>query len=44
MQDIQGPKIRTGVAKENTVLKKSEQINITNKESKSDETTIYINY
>ena len=44
MQDIQGPKIRTGVAKENTVLKKSEQINITNKESKSDEKTIYINY
>ena len=38
--DIQGPKIRTGVAKENTVLKKSKQIKITNKECKSDETTI----
>ena len=44
MQDIQGPKIRTGIAKENTVLKKSKQINITNKECKSDETTVFINY
>ena len=44
MQDIQGPKIRTGIAKENTVLKKSKQINITNKECKSDEITVFINY
>ena len=32
MQDIQGPKIRTGSVKENTIIQKSEEINLTNKD------------
>ena len=44
MQDIQGPKIRTGEAKESTQFKQSHEIKITNKESISDDNVIYINY
>ncbi len=44
MQDIQGPKIRTGEAKESTQFKKSHEIKITNKETISDDKVIYINY
>ena len=44
MQDIQGPKIRTGEAKESTQFKQSHEIKITNKETISDENVIYINY
>jgi pyruvate kinase len=44
MQDIQGPKIRTGEAKESTQFKQSHEIKITNKETISDDNIIYINY
>ena len=44
MQDIQGPKIRTGEAKESTQFKQSHEIKITNKETISDDKVIYINY
>ena len=44
MQDIQGPKIRTGEAKESTQFKQSHKIKITNKETISDDNVIYINY
>ena len=44
MQDIQGPKIRTGYSSENTFLQKSEEINLTNKESESSNESIFINY
>ena len=44
MQDIQGPKIRTGEAKESTQFKQSHEIKITNKETISDDKVIYRNY
>jgi len=44
MQDIQGPKIRTGRVKENTVLQKSKEINLTNEEEDSSDEIIFINY
>ena len=44
IQDIQGPKIRTGQVNENTVLQKSQEINLTNKEVESSDEIIYINY
>jgi len=44
MQDIQGPKIRTGEAKKSTQFKQSHEIKITNKETISDDNVIYINY
>ena len=44
MQDIQGPKIRTGKVNENTVLQKSQEINLTNKEVESSNEVIFINY
>jgi pyruvate kinase len=44
MQDIQGPKIRTGLSEETTVLKKSKKIVITNEECVSNDKTIFINY
>ncbi len=44
MQDIQGPKIRTGEAKESTQFQQSHEIKITNKETISDDNVIYINY
>ena len=44
MQDIQGPKIRTGQVSTNTVLQKSQEINLTNKEVESSDEIIFINY
>ena len=44
MQDIQGPKIRTGQVNTNTVLQKSQEINLTNKEVESSDEIIFINY
>ena len=44
MQDIQGPKIRTGKAKENTFLEKSKNLVVVNKEQESSSECIYINY
>ncbi len=44
IQDIQGPKIRTGQVNENTVLQKSQEINLTNKEVESSDEIIFINY
>ena len=44
MQDIQGPKIRTGQVNKNTVLQKSQEINLTNKEVKSSDEIFFINY
>ena len=44
MQDIQGPKIRTGETKDSTQLQEDNQIKITNKELISNENEIYINY
>ena len=44
MQDIQGPKIRTGQINENTVLQKSQEIILTNKEVESSDEIIFINY
>ena len=44
MQDIQGPKIRTGETKDSTQLEKDNQIKITNKELISNENEIYISY
>ena len=44
MQDIQGPKIRTGKTKDLTKLEESNQVKLTNKDTISDEKLIYINY
>ena len=44
MQDIQGPKIRTGEAKESTQFVETHEIKITNKKTISDDNVIYINY
>ena len=44
MQDIQGPKIRTGETKDLTKLEESNQVKLTNKDTISDEKLIYINY
>ena len=44
MQDIQGPKIRTGQVNTNTVLQKSQEINLTNKEVESSDEIIFIKY
>ena len=44
MQDIQGPKIRTGETKDSTQLEEDNQIKITNKELISNENEIYISY
>ncbi len=44
MQDIQGPKIRTGQVNKNTVLQKSQEIDLTNKEMDSSDEIIFINY
>ncbi len=44
MQDIQGPKIRTGQVNTNTILQKSQEINLTNKEVESSDEIIFINY
>ncbi len=44
MQDIQGPKIRTGHVVKNTILQKSNEINLTNKERESSKEIIFVNY
>ena len=44
MQDIQGPKIRTGETKDLTKLEASNKVKLTNKDTISDEKLIYINY
>ena len=43
MQDIQGPKIRTGETKDSTKLREDNQIKIINKELISNDNEIYIN-
>ena len=44
MQDIQGPKIRTGYSSENTFLEKSKKIKLTNIETESNNDIVFINY
>ena len=44
MQDIQGPKIRTGNSSENTVLEKSKKVTLTNMETESNNNIVFINY
>ena len=44
MQDIQGPKIRTGISQEGTFLEAGQVIEITSKESNSTDKSIFINY
>ena len=44
MQDIQGPKIRTGLSQEGTFLEAGQVVELTSKESKSTDKSIVINY
>ena len=44
MQDIQGPKIRTGISKNETYLVSGDSVELTNKENISTSKTLYINY
>ena len=44
MQDIQGPKIRTGISEKETKLLSGDSIELTNKEGISSKKSIYINY
>jgi pyruvate kinase len=44
MQDIQGPKIRTGISQKDTFLNAGQVVELTSKESKSTEKSIFINY
>ena len=44
MQDIQGPKIRTGMSQEGTFLEAGQVIELTSKESNSTDKSIFINY
>ena len=44
MQDIQGPKIRTGISQEDTFLEAGQVIELTSKESNSTDKSIFINY
>jgi len=44
MQDIQGPKIRTGETKKEVYLKPKNKVKITNKKIPSDEKVVYLNY
>jgi len=44
MQDIQGPKIRTGLSEETTVLKKSKHVDLTNTSIESNKETVFIDY
>ena len=44
MQDIQGPKIRTGKSSENTVLEKSKNVGLTNISSESNSELVFIDY
>ena len=44
MQDIQGPKIRTGISQKGTFLNAGQVVELTSKESKSTDKSIFINY
>ena len=44
MQDIQGPKIRTGISQKGTFLDAGQVVELTSKESKSTDKSIFINY
>ena len=44
MQDIQGPKIRTGISQKDTFLNAGQVVELTSKESKSTDKSIFINY
>ena len=44
MQDIQGPKIRTGISQEGTFLEAGQVIELTSKENNSTDKSIFINY
>src|SRR6056300_1813437 len=44
MQDIQGPKIRTGISSENTFLEKGKNVTLTNIETESNNDIVFINY
>ena len=44
MQDIQGPKIRTGLSQEGTFLEAGQVVELTSKESNSTDKSIFINY
>ena len=44
MQDIQGPKIRTGKSSDNTILEKSKNIDLTNKSIESNKEIVFIDY
>ncbi|MDG1228885.1 MAG: pyruvate kinase [Candidatus Actinomarina sp.] len=44
MQDIQGPKIRTGISQEGTFLEAGQVVELTSKESNSTDKSIFINY
>jgi len=44
MQDIQGPKIRTGISQKGTFLNAGQVVELTCKESKSTDKSIFINY
>ena len=44
MQDIQGPKIRTGISEPNTVLVSGDFVDLTNIENTSSDKSIFINY
>jgi pyruvate kinase len=44
MQDIQGPKIRTGKSSDNTILEKSKNVDLTNTAIESNKETVFIDY
>jgi pyruvate kinase len=44
MQDIQGPKIRTGISQKGTFLNAGQVVELTSKESNSTDKSIFINY
>jgi len=44
MQDIQGPKIRTGKSSDNTILEKSKNVDLTNRSIESNKETVFIDY
>ena len=44
MQDIQGPKIRTGKSSDNTILEKSKNVDLTNTATESNKEIVFIDY
>ena len=44
MQDIQGPKIRTGKSSDNTILEKSKNVDLTSTPTDSNEELVFIDY